>query len=635
MAVGLMLGLGTLAGKAAADRVQNIKKQTTASVPKNVTQQTAAANQGTAQSTPQVFSGNTSSVQNGGVGIRSGLVNMGYDNSRIGWDGANVTLDGKKFMTPDSVVDGTSYTSKDKLYSAVNDAVRAEGDSLQAATDFGAGKGVKNSVQWLGNGMVSIFGTAAKPVTITDDGKAIFRTSDLERMYNDWKQQSGYKTGADVFNQTQDKYGSMIDKALSDVMNRKAWDYDIENDEAYKAYRDMYTREGNRAMEDAIASMSGQTGGYVNSAALTAGGQAQNYYMQQLADRIPELQANDYNRYLGEQELLRQALNAAVGVSDDYYSKLYETSQADRNAINSAFDTNYNRNVTEREWQDAHAQNEQSLALSRQQQALNDYALKQAEAESAYYGDNARLGNESMRLSNEGMSLSNKAAQQNIEINQLNMQQQRIENAFANGRSRGAFTSEECAILGIPEGTSPYAAEQTYTSLMNRLEVEKQRALGQIDYDMYVKKSEYDAEQATLAARAAAEKEAYERNNAVNDKMLESYKEAVKSIMDKQGARAAQEYIDGLGADSATKAALAGYVGIPGAQTSEEYGRVYNQVVEKGKEYGYTDPMSISKDLVAGVVLSSDISDQTKNNLLNDFGVSNETIRSIIKRSAR
>ena len=189
--------------------------------------------------------------------------------------------------------------------------------------------------------------------------------------------------------------------------------------------------------------------------------------------------------------------------------------------------------------------------------------------------------------------------------------------------------------MGIPEGTSPYAAEQTYTSLMNRLEVEKQRALGQIDYDMYVKKSEYDAEQATLAAQAAAEKEAYERNNAVNDKMLESYKEAVKSIMDKQGARAAQEYIDGLGADSATKAALAGYVGIPGAQMSEEYGRVYNQVVEKGKEYGYTDPMSISKDLVAGVVLSSDISDQTKNNLLNDFGVSNETIRSIIKRSAR
>ena len=635
MAVGLMLGLGTLAGKAAADRVQNIKKQTTASVPQNVPTQTAAANQGTAQSVPQVFSGNTSSVQNGGVGIRSGLVDMGYDNSRIGWDGANVTLDGKKFMTPDSVVDGTSYTSKDKLYSAVNDAVRAEGDSLQAATDFAAGKGVSNGVQYLGNGMISVFGQQIKPMYITNDGKAIVRTSDLESIYGNWKQQSGYKTGADVFNQTQDKYGSMIDKALSDVMNRKAWEYDIENDEAYKAYRDMYTREGNRAMEDAIASMSGQTGGYVNSAALTAGGQAQNYYMQQLADRIPELQANDYNRYLGEQELLRRALDAVVGVSDDYYSKLYETSQADRNAINSAFDTNYNRNVTEREWQDAHAQNEQSLALSRQQQALNDYALKQADAESAYYGDNARLGNESMRLSNEGMSLSNKAAQQNIEINQLNMQQQRIENAFANGERKGFFSPEECAVLGVPEGTSPFEAKQTYTRLMNRLEVEKQRALGQIDYDMYVKKSEYDAEQATLAAQAAAEKEAYERNNAVNDKMLESYKEAVKSIMDKQGLRAAQEYIDGLGADSATKAALAGYVGIPGAQTSEEYGRVYNQVVEKGKEYGYTDPMSISKDLVAGVVLSSDISDQTKNNLLNDFGVSNETIRSIIKRSAR
>ena len=628
MAVGLMLGLGTLAGKAAADRVQNIKKQTTASVPQNVPTQTAAVNQITAQSTPQVFTGNITSIPNGGVGIRSGLVDMGYDNSRIGWDGANVTLDGKQFITPDSVVDGTSYTSKDKLYSAVNDAVRAEGDSLQAATDFAAGKGVSNGVQYLGNGMISVFGQQIKPVTITDDGKAIVRTSDLESIYGNWKQQSGYKTGADVFNQTQDKYGSMIDKALSDVMNRKAWEYDIENDEAYKAYRDMYTREGNRAMEDAIASMSGQTGGYVNSAALTAGGQAQNYYMQQLADRIPELQANDYNRYLGEQELLRRALDAVVGVSDDYYSKLYETSRADRNAINSAFDTNYNRNVTEREWQDAHAQNEQSLALSRQQQALNDYALKQAEAESAYYADNARLGNESM-------SLANQAARQNIQLGQINMQQQQIENAFANGERKGFFSPEECAVLGVPEGTSPYEAKQTYTRLMNQLEAERQKLLNNVDFESYVQKSEYDAEQATLAAKAAAEKEAYERNNAVNDKMLESYMETAESIMKNQGSRAAQEYIDGLGADSATKAALAGYVGIPGAQMSEEYGRVYNQVVEKGKEYGYTDPMSISKDLVVGVVLSSDISDQTKNNLLKDFGVSDETIRSIIKRSAR
>lgn len=613
MAVGLMVGLGTLAGKAAADRVQNIKKQTTASVPT----QTTAVNQSAAQSVPQVFSGNTSNVPSGGVGIRSGLVDMGYDNSRIGWDGANVTLDGKKFMTPDSVVDGTSYASKDKLYSAVNDAVRAEGDSLQAATDFAAGKGVSNGVQYLGNGMISVFGQQIKPMYITNDGKAIVRTSDLESIYGNWKQQSGYKTGADVFNQTQDKYGSMIDKALSDVMNRKAWEYDIENDEAYKAYRDMYTREGNRAMEDAIASMSGQTGGYVNSAALTAGGQAQNYYMQQLADRIPELQANDYNRYLGEQELLRQALDAVVGVSDDYYSKLYETSQADRNAINSAFDTNYNRNVTEREWQDAHAQNEQSLALSRQQQALNDYALKQAEAESAYYADNARLGNESM-------SLANQAARQNIQLGQINMQQQQIENAFANGRSRGSFTSEECAILGVPEGTSPFEAEQTYTRLMNQLEAERQKLLNNVDFESYVQKSEYDAEQATLAAKAAAEKEAYERNNAVNDKMLESYMETAESIMKNQGPRAAQEYIDGLGADSATKAALAGYVGIPGAQMSEEYGRGYNEVAATAKQYGYEELKDMPPNLIASVVLQSDISDEAKSILLEDFGISGE-----------
>ncbi len=410
----------------------------------------AAQSAARAASTPQVsaantYTGSTSPMSNG-LGVRSMLNQAGVDNSRIGWNGQSVTVDGRVFGTPDSVVDGTSYMSKDnfqKNYNALANAGRAE--QTQAATDWAAGKGVNNAVQWLDNGQASVFGRTMTPLYVTDSGKAIFRTSDLEDAYNAWKADNNYLTGADVFSQTQDKYGRMTDRALRDVLDRDEWSYDPEDDEAYRAYRDQYTREGNRALEDAVAAQSGATGGYMNSAALTAGGQAQNYYMQQLADRIPELQAQSYDRYVNEDAMRRAALQSVINTSDDYYNKLYNTALQDREYINNAFDREYARDVAEREWSTnapIRAANE-ALANQAVQSGEYDNVIKQAEA--AYAPNNAYLKNQ---------SLTNEVNAQGAAVSA-----QEYENDLAKWKSIGYIPDEDADKWGIARGTSPFGAE--------------------------------------------------------------------------------------------------------------------------------------------------------------------------------
>ena len=81
-------------------------------------------------------------------------------------------------------------------------------------------------------------------------------------------------------------------------------------------------REGNRAYQDAYAQAAAMSGGYGSSIAATAGGQQLNYYQQQLNDRVPELMQNSYNRYLGEQDLNRVALEQIRAAG--YFREIYK-----------------------------------------------------------------------------------------------------------------------------------------------------------------------------------------------------------------------------------------------------------------------------------------------------------------------
>ncbi len=95
--------------------------------------------------------------------------------------------------------------------------------------------------------------------------------------------------------------------------------YDPETDPVYASYRKAYAREGQRATEDTLGRYAAMTGGMPSTAAVTAARQAGGYYAAQLADKLPELYQQAYQRYL--QEYQRQM--GLAGAYDDYDREAY------------------------------------------------------------------------------------------------------------------------------------------------------------------------------------------------------------------------------------------------------------------------------------------------------------------------
>jgi hypothetical protein len=106
------------------------------------------------------------------------------------------------------------------------------------------------------------------------------------------------------------EYQPLRDAALKRAEDMQ-WNYDVNSDPVYQAYQKQYRREGDRAMQEALAQASMRTGGLANSYAVTAASQAGDYYASQLSDKIPQLYQDAYQRYL--QEFQRQ-----MGISDQY-----------------------------------------------------------------------------------------------------------------------------------------------------------------------------------------------------------------------------------------------------------------------------------------------------------------------------
>lgn len=117
------------------------------------------------------------------------------------------------------------------------------------------------------------------------------------------------------------RYQNQIDELTSAILNREAFSYDPETDPLYGQYKEKYTREGQRAMQDALGEVSARTGGLASSYATTAAAQANNYYMAQLADKIPELYQLAYSMYMDEGDRLRSDLAMLQGMESGDYGR--------------------------------------------------------------------------------------------------------------------------------------------------------------------------------------------------------------------------------------------------------------------------------------------------------------------------
>lgn len=212
-----------------------------------------------------------------------------------------------------------------------------------------------------------------------EDGSAYLKQTD---QYGDFSFQS-----APVF---YDAYGNQIADQRNKILNREAFSYNPEEDPLYAVYKAQYNREGNRATQNTIGEMAARTGGMASSYAGTAAAQAGQYYAQQLADRIPELQQLAYSMYMDDLNSGRQDLAMLEGASDRDYGRFMDSYGMWSNDRDFAYG-GYRDQVGDKQWQETRDRNvlesDRNFGLSEKQfeenTRMNDFSINSQAQENA------------------------------------------------------------------------------------------------------------------------------------------------------------------------------------------------------------------------------------------------------------
>lgn len=117
------------------------------------------------------------------------------------------------------------------------------------------------------------------------------------------------------------RYQNQIDDLTRQILNREAFSYDPEKDPTYQQYKESYTRNGERAMQDTLGQVSARTGGLASSYAGSAAQQTYDNYMGALADKIPELKQLAYSMYQDEGNTQRANLEMLEALEQGDYAK--------------------------------------------------------------------------------------------------------------------------------------------------------------------------------------------------------------------------------------------------------------------------------------------------------------------------
>lgn len=184
-------------------------------------------------------------------------------------------------------------------------------------------------------------------------------------------------------------YADKIEAVLQSIDAREDFTYDYADDPLYHNYKDSYTQGGRLAMLDTLGDAATLTGGYGSSYAQSAGQQTYQGYMAALANEVPALEAQAYDRYRREGDALSDRLEGYAALDDAAYDRY-------RDAVSDAYTE---RDYAYRQYRDARddelkryqaaldaMEKQQTLAYQQAQDALSqqnkerELALKEGKA---------------------------------------------------------------------------------------------------------------------------------------------------------------------------------------------------------------------------------------------------------------
>lgn len=186
-------------------------------------------------------------------------------------------------------------------------------------------------------------------------GMEKFVNDDIQQEMMDYITANMNKTTAPTYTYDYDSrptyesgYQTRIDEMLNQIMNREDFSYNAENDPLYQQYKAQYNREGTRAMNDTLAAAASDAGG-MNSYAITAAQQANNYYGAQLGDKIPELYQLAYEMYLQDIDNQVRDLGLLQQMDDTQYGRYRDTMSDWQNDRDFAYDM-YRDDMGDYQW---------------------------------------------------------------------------------------------------------------------------------------------------------------------------------------------------------------------------------------------------------------------------------------------
>lgn len=151
------------------------------------------------------------------------------------------------------------------------------------------------------------------------------------------------------YGQYNSNYQDTIQQTLDKIMNRQPFNYDFNADALYKSYADQYAEQGRQAAQNAAASASALTGGYGNSYAASAASQANQQYMTELNNKIPELYQLAMERYNNETNNLMNQFSILGAQDDREYGRYNDDKQylmSDRDYYNSNYTSERQADMT-------------------------------------------------------------------------------------------------------------------------------------------------------------------------------------------------------------------------------------------------------------------------------------------------
>lgn len=225
---------------------------------------------------------------------------------------------------------------------------------------------------------------------------------------NQWaqtNQYANYLQGAGANTGWKNPYQEELDAAIKRLQENSggAYKWDPENDTAMQEYRKTYLREGDRTMRDTLGAYAKQTGGLASTQAIAAASQAADNYKAQLADKVPELEQQAYNRWYNEQQTARQdqynylsaLMNAGSAAQSDYSLRINEAlnrwqqlGYAD-DQVSSVLGVGVGTPTTDQSyqnWQKMRAQQDADWQREqwRYQQELDKYSQNEQQRQNAY-----------------------------------------------------------------------------------------------------------------------------------------------------------------------------------------------------------------------------------------------------------